>query len=162
MYIYATAFCYTSTDHFLCTFLLRHRLPDFSGRSVLRALLHHDVAHYGRRQRLPPSAGRDLLLLALLCGLDCASAAGLEQIWAGGSRYHLLSRLEDPDSEQYLLHCLPVHFLPGPALWRHPLLLRQAAACHQTGVILKCKCYIRKLSQSDKICLWEKHTITLL
>lgn len=35
------------TDHLLCTSLLRHRLPDFSGRSVLRALLHHDVAHYG-------------------------------------------------------------------------------------------------------------------
>lgn len=125
------------TDHLLCTSLLRHRLPDFSGRSVLRALLHHDVAHYGWWQRLPPSTGRDLLFLALLCGLDCTSTAGLEQVWARGSWHHLLSWLEDPDSEQHLLHHLPVHFLPGPALWHHPLLLWQAPACRQTGGILQ-------------------------
>lgn len=125
---------------------LRHRLPDFPRCSVLRALLHHDFAHHSQRQRVPPGAGRDLLLLALLCGLDCTAAAGLEQVRARGSRHHLLSGLEDPDAQQYLLHRLPVHLLPGPAVLRHPLLLQHAAAHHQTGEILKVKVNV----------IWEK------
>lgn len=111
----------------------RHRLPHFPRRSVLRALQHHDGAHYSQRQRVPPSAWRDLLLLALLGGLDCTATTGLEQIRARGSRHHLLGGLEDADAEQHLLHRLPVHLLPGPAVLRHPVLVQQAAAHHQTG-----------------------------
>jgi len=129
---------HTLADHFFLNFSsLRYCVPDFLGGSVLRALLHHDDAQYGWRQRLPLSAGRDLLLLALFCGLDCASAAGLEQIRAWGSRDHVLGGLEDADTEQYILHYLPVHLLPGPALQRYRLLLWQASARHQTGAILQ-------------------------
>lgn len=60
----------------------RHRLADFPRRLVLRALLHHDGVHHSQQQRLPPGARRDLLLLALLAGLDRAAAAGLEQVRA--------------------------------------------------------------------------------
>lgn len=111
----------------------RHRLPDFPRRPVLRALLHHGGVHHSQQQRLPASAGRDLLLLVLLAGLDRASATGLEQVWPRGSRHHLLGGLEDPDAQQHLLHRLPVHVLPAAAVLRHPLLLRQTAAHHQTG-----------------------------
>lgn len=111
----------------------RHRLADFPRRLVLRALLHHDGVHHGQQQRLSPSAARDLLLLVLLAGLDRAAAAGLEQVRARGSRHHLLGGLEDPDAQQHLLHRLPVCVLPAPALLRHPLLLRETAAHHQTG-----------------------------
>lgn len=116
----------------LC-FPLRPRLHDLPRRPLLRALLHHDGAQRRRRQGVPPRAGRDLLLLALLCGLDLTSAAGLEQIRARGSRHHLLGGLEEPDAEQYLLRRLPVHLLPGAAFLCHSLLLRQAAVHHQTG-----------------------------
>ncbi len=133
----------------------RHRLPDFPRRPVLRALLHHDETHYSGRQRVPPGAGRDLLLLALLCGLDCTSAAGLEQVRTRGSRHHLLSGLEDPNAKQYLLHCLPVHVLPGPAILRYPLLLQHAAAHHQTGEMLQMWMLERKHNASSRVS-WQR------
>lgn len=116
--------------------LNRHRLADLPRRLVLRALPHYDGVHHGQQQRLPASAGRDLLLLVLLAGLDRAAAAGLEQLRARGSRHHLLGGLEDPDAQQHLLHRLPVYLLPAAALLRHPLLLQQTAAHHQTGELL--------------------------
>lgn len=111
----------------------RHRLADLPRRPVLRALLHHDSVHHCQQQRLPASAGGDLLLLVLLAGLDRAAAAGLEQVRPRGSRDHLLGGLEDPDAQQHLLHRLPVHILPAPAILCHPLLLQQTSAHHQAG-----------------------------
>lgn len=119
----------------VCVLSSRHRLPDFSGGSVLRALLHRDDAQHGRRQGLPPGAGGHLLLLAVLGGVDCAAAAGLEPVRARRPRHHLLGGLEDADAEQHLLHHLPVHLLPAPAVRRHCVLVRKDAARHQTGAV---------------------------
>lgn len=120
----------------LLSLLLRHRLPRLPRCPVLWTLLHHGCAHYSQWQRLPPCAGRNLLLLALLCSLDGASPGRLEQLWARGSRHHLLSGLEDPVHKQRLLHRLPFHLLPVPAILHYSLLLWQVAVRHQTGEML--------------------------
>lgn len=135
----------------LPSILFRHRLPHLPRCPVLWTLLHHGCAHYSQWQRLPPRAGRNLLLLALLGSLDSATPDRLEPLWARRSRHHLLSGLEDPVHKQCLLHHLPFYLLPVPAILHYSLLLWQVAVHHQTGEIL-----LMPLHHTTYECVWDK------
>lgn len=124
------------TPHSFCllfSFSFRDCVPGVLVCSLLWALQGRAALLRGRPLRLQEGLAQCWRLLALLAPLDFATLAGLEQLWARGTRNHMLGPVAPAFTRRHLICSVPFHLLPVAAPSAHDLLLRPNPGCTQEG-----------------------------